>query len=114
LWAPILDAANEEFSWAVSRTPVNTQEYIKPVSKLFSLGVARFHELHKCDSTVSADWLDFLKENEAIKIMQDLDSALLTFLKHFCNDFKEMMYILPCYSRYVDWIQLYVPIFALI
>jgi hypothetical protein len=114
LWAPILDAADEEFSWAVSRTPIITQEYIKPVSKLFSLGVARFHELYKCDSTVSPDWLDFLKEHEAIKIIQDLDSALLTFLKHFCNDIKEMMYILPYYSRYVDSIQLCFHIFALI
>ena len=107
LWALVLDAADEEFSWAVSRTPSSTQEYIKPVSKLFSLGVARFHELHKCDSSVSADWLDFLKENEAIKMIQELDGALLTFLKTFCCDVKEMTYILPYYSRYVDLTKLY-------
>jgi len=99
LWAPILDAADEEFAWAVSRSPANSQEYIRPISKLFSLGVARFHELHHSDSSVSADWLDFLKEDEAIKVIHDLDGALLLFLKNFCNDMKEMMYILPYYSR---------------
>jgi hypothetical protein len=99
LWAAILNAADEEFAWAVSRTPQNTQEYVKPISKLFSLGVARFHELHHSDSSVSADWLDFLKEDEAIRIIQDLDGALLLFVKNFCNDMKDMMYILPYYSR---------------
>lgn len=99
LWAPILDAADDEIVWAVSRTPEQTQEYIRPVSKLFSLGVARFHEIHKSDSSVSLDWLDFLKEDEAIAIVQELDKALLQFLKRFCKDVKEMMYVLPYYSR---------------
>ncbi len=99
LWAPILNAADEEFIWAVSRTPENTQQYVKPISKLFTLGVARFHELHKSDSKVSADWLDFLKEDEAIRIIQDLDGALLLFMKNFCKDMEDMMYILPYYSR---------------
>lgn len=99
LWAAILNAADEEFSWAVSRTPKNTQQYIKPIAKLFSLGVARFHELHSSDSSVSADWLDFLMEDEAIEIIQDLDGALLLFVQNFCSDMKDMMYILPYYSR---------------
>ena len=99
LWAQILDAADEEFAWVVSRTPKNTHEYIRPISKLFSLGVARFHELCDSDSSVSADWLDFLMEDEAIEIIQDLDGALLRFLKNFCNDIKEMMFVLPYYSR---------------
>jgi len=102
LWAPILDAADEEFIWAVSRTPEQTQQYIKPISKLFSLGVARFHEIHKSDSNVSTDWLDFLKEDEAIQIIQELDGALLAFLRSFCKDMKEMVYILPYYSSIDD------------
>jgi hypothetical protein len=94
-----IDAADDEFAWAVSRYPEQTKEYIRPVSKLFSLGVARFHEIHQSDSSVSLDWLDFLKEDEAIAIVQELDKALLQFLKRFCKDVKEMMYVLPYYSR---------------
>jgi hypothetical protein len=100
LWAPVLDAADEEFTWAVSRTPAATRDYIVPVSKLFSLGVARFHQLHKSEENVSADWLDFLKENEAVKIIQEFDAALMLSLKNLCKDVKEMMQILPYYSRY--------------
>ena len=99
LWAPVLDAADEEFSWAVSRSPKESQEFIGPISKLFSLGVARFHQIHVSDSKVSADWLEFLVEDEAIKIIQQLDGALMLFLTNFCYDMKEMMYILPYYSR---------------
>lgn len=99
LWAPVLDAADEEFTWAVSRSPKESQEFIGPISKLFSLGVARFHQIHVSDSKVSADWLEFLMEDEAIKIIQQLDGALMLFLTNFCYDMKEMMYILPYYSR---------------
>ncbi len=98
LWAPVLDAADEEFSWAVSRSPQASQQYIAPIAKLFSLGVARFHQIHMSDAKVSADWLDFLMEDEAVTIIQELDGALMLFLKNFCFDMKEMMYILPYYS----------------
>jgi len=96
LWDPVLDAANEEFSWAVSRAPPNTQTYFKPISKLFSLGVARFHELRSPD--ISAEWLDFLTEAESVKIIQELDVNLMRFLSNFCKDVEEMMDILPYYS----------------
>ena len=99
LWAPVLDAADEEFAWAVSRAPTNTMEYIKPLSKLFSLGVARFHSLRRLDCPLSTDWLDFLMEDEAVSIIQDLDKTLMHCLKNFCKDIKEMVYILPYYSR---------------
>lgn len=95
----VADATNDELVFAVSRLPEQTKEYIRPVSKLFSLGVARFHEIHQSDASVSLDWLDFLKEDEAIAIVQELDKALLHFLKRFCKDVKEMMYVLPYYSR---------------
>ena len=99
LWAPVLDAADEEFTWAVSRTPAATRDYVIPVSKLFSLGVARFHQLYKSEENISADWLDFLKEDEAVKIIQDLDAALMLSLENLCKDVKEMMQVLPYYSR---------------
>ena len=99
LWAPVLDAADEEFTWAVSRTPAATRDYVVPVSKLFSLGVSRFHQLYHSDDVVSSDWLDFLKEDEAVKIIQDLDVALMLSLKNLCKDVQEMMQVLPYYSR---------------
>lgn len=101
LWAPVLDAADEEFAWAVSRAPAATRDYFVPVSKLFSLGVARFHQLYQSEDHVSADWLDFLKEDEAVKIIQELDGALMLSLKNLCKDVKEMMQVLPYYSRLV-------------
>ena len=94
LWAPVLDAADEEFTWAVSRAPESTQTYIKPISKLFSLGVSRFHEL--CSGN---EWLDFLMKEEAVMIIQELDAKLVLFLRNFCNDVEAMMDILPYYSR---------------
>lgn len=99
LWAPVLDAADSEFTWAVSRTPTATRDYIVPISKLFSLGVARFHQLYQSEDNISTDWLDFLKEHEAVKIIQDLDAALMLSLKNLCKDVQEMMQVLPYYSR---------------
>lgn len=101
LWSPVLDAADEEFSWATSVSPPQTQEYIAPLAKLFSLGVARFHEIQRADSNVSLDWIDFLVEDDAVKIIQELDSALRVFLQHLSDDVKEMMSILPYVSRCV-------------
>lgn len=46
LCVPVLDAANEEFAWAVSRAQESTQTFVNPISKFFSLGVSRFHELY--------------------------------------------------------------------
>jgi hypothetical protein len=99
LWAPVLDAADEEFTWAVSRTPESTRDYVVPISKLFSLGVARFHQMYQSDEHISNDWLDFLKEDEAIQIIQDLDAALMLSLENLCKDVKDMMQVLPYYSR---------------
>jgi hypothetical protein len=99
LWSPVLDAADEEFSWATSMSPAQTQDYIVPLAKLFSLGVARFHEIQRADSKVSLDWIDFLVEEDAIQIIQELDAALLMFLKNFCDDMKNMLNILPYVHR---------------
>ena len=87
--------------WATHRTPAATRDYVVPISKLFSLGVARFHQLNNSEDCISTDWLDFLKEDEAVKIIQDLDAVLMLSLKNLCKDIKEMMQVLPYYSRFV-------------
>ena len=97
LWKPLIDAADEEFAWAVSRMPENAKEYVEPFSKLFSLGVAKFHQINSNDLT--SDWLDFLTEDEAVKIIQKLDLKLILNLEVFCCDLKEAMVVLPYYSR---------------
>jgi len=100
LWRPVLDAADEEFSWAVSRMPENAREFIEPISKLFSLGVARFRQMKAND--LSADWLEFLNETQAVKIIQQLDLKLILNLESFCSDLKEMVTVLPYYSSIDD------------
>lgn len=65
IWIPLIDAAEQEFSWAASRMPDNTKEFMLPLSSLFSLGVAQFHKIYGGDLT--KDWLDFLLEDEAVR-----------------------------------------------
>ena len=45
----LYDAADEEFALAVSRMPENTKDFVEPLSKLFSLGVASFHKIRAGD-----------------------------------------------------------------
>ena len=96
-WIPFLDAADEEFSWAVSNLPENAKEYLCPLSSLFSLCVVQFHKINRGDLT--KDWLDFLLEDEAINIIHDLDMKLILALESFSRDVKETMLVLPYYAR---------------
>uniref|UniRef100_A0A7S2A1I7 Uncharacterized protein n=1 Tax=Ditylum brightwellii TaxID=49249 RepID=A0A7S2A1I7_9STRA len=96
LWKPLLDAADEEFAWAVSRMPKNTKVFTEPISKLFSLGVAKFHQMGPSNS--NNDWLDFLMEEEAIKIIQEVDKKAQESLRNFYNDVKKVTAIMPYYS----------------
>lgn len=66
IWIPLIDAAEQEFSWAASRMPDNIKEFMLPLSSLFSLGVAQFHKINGGDLT--KDWLDFLMEDEAVRV----------------------------------------------
>ncbi|GKY95686.1 hypothetical protein MPSEU_000529600 [Mayamaea pseudoterrestris] len=100
MWRPLLDAADEEFSWVVSNMPENSQDFMCPLSSLFSLCVARFHKMS--DGDLSKDWLDFLLEPDAVRIIQDIDMKLLLALRAFSEDIKEMMVILPYYSNIDD------------
>lgn len=97
IWIPLLDAADEEFSWIVSRLPENSKEFMCPISSLFSLCVAQFHQIHAGD--LSRDWLAFLLEDDSIRIIQELDVKLILALESFSRDICEMMIVLPYYAR---------------
>ena len=97
LWIPLLDAADEEFSWAVSKLPEDAKAYVSPISSLFSLCVSQFHKIDKGDLT--KDWLDFLMEEDAAEIIHDLDMKLILALESFSRDIKETMVVLPYYPR---------------
>ena len=98
LWIPLLDAADAEFSWAVSRMPENAKDLMCPLSSLFSLCVVQFHKIGQGDLT--KDWLDFLLEEEAMDIVHDINMKLILALESFSQDIKEMMVVLPYYPRY--------------
>jgi len=97
IWIPLLDAADEEFSWVVSHMPENSKEFVSPLSSLFSLCVAQFHKIN--DGDLSRDWLDFLLEDDAARIIQKIDMKLILALSSFSRDVREMMVVLPYYPR---------------
>jgi hypothetical protein len=97
LWMPLIDAADAELSWAVSRMPDNAKDFLSPIANLVSLGVAQFHEIKQGD--LAKDWLDFLLEDEAVRIIHDIDMKLILALESLSHDVKETMVILPYYPR---------------
>ena len=101
LWMPILEAADEEFSWLVSQLPFGEtwNDFMVPLSNLFSLCVAHFH---KIDRDLTTDWMDFLLEDEAVQIIHEIDTKLILALESFARDVKDMMLVLPYYSSIDD------------
>ena len=100
LWIPMLDAADQEFSWVVSKMPDKSHSIMVPLSKLFSLGVAQFHKIEEGDLT--ADWMDFLMEEEAIRLIHEIDMELILQVESFSKDVQEVMVVLPYYSSIDD------------
>ena len=100
LWIPLLEAADEEFSWAVSKLPANAQEYLGPISSLFSLCVVQFHKIN--DGDLTKDWLHFLMDDDAADIIHDLDMKLILALESFSRDVKDTMVVLPYYPSIDD------------
>ena len=96
VWAPLLDAADEEFSALMAPLPENGKVYIEPFSRLFSLGVAHFHRIRP--GGTNGHWLDFLTSEDAVAIIQELDSKFLRSIDTLCKDVKEVMEVLPYYS----------------
>jgi hypothetical protein len=111
IWMPLLDAADEEFSWVASRMPENTKEFMCTLSSLFSLCVAQFHKIY--DGDLSKDWLDFLLEEDAVRIIHEIDMKLILALESFSRDVKEMFVVLPYYPRYVVTLESTTPLFPL-
>jgi hypothetical protein len=97
IWIPLLDAADEEFAWVVAQLPENSKEFMCPLSNLFSLCVAQFHKINAGD--LSKDWLDFLLEDDAVRIIYDIDMKLILALEQFSRDIREMIEVLPYYPR---------------
>ena len=93
LWETVLDAVDEELNFAMSEIPEQTKYFIEPLVKLFSLGVAKFHSIQS--GGVNADWLDFLMEDEAVKIIQEMDMKFIDCLDAFCKDVKQVFEVLP-------------------
>ena len=99
LWTTVLDAIDEELTFATSEVPEQTKYFLEPFVKLFSLGVAQFHLSQRGGSF--ADWLDFLMEEDAVKIIQDLDMKFIDSLETLCNDIKQVVQVLP-YIKTID------------
>ena len=93
LWETVLDAVDEELSFATAEFPEHTQDFLKPFVKLFSLGVSQFHSIQ--DGAVSGEWLDFLLEDDSVKIIQELDGRLIDFLDSLCRDVKTLFEVMP-------------------
>jgi hypothetical protein len=77
----------------MAEIPEQTKYFVAPFVKLFSLGVSQFHAIQSGKCT--ADWLDFLMEDEAVEIIQELDYKLIDSLESLCNDMKQVVQVLP-------------------
>lgn len=95
IWIPLLDAADEEFSWLTSKMPENSKTLMCPLSSLFSLCVVQFHKINAGD--LSKDWLAFLLDDESVRIIHDIDMLLILAVESFSKDIREMMTVLPYY-----------------
>ena len=93
LWIPMLEAADQEFLWIVSKMPEKSKTIMVPLCQLFSLGVAQFHKIAGGDLT--ADWMDFLMEEKAIQLIHQIDVELILQVESFSKDVKEVMVALP-------------------
>lgn len=93
LWETVLDAVDEELSFATAEFPEQTQDFLKPFVKLFSLGVSQFHRIQS--GAVSGEWLDFLLEDESVKLIQELDGRFIDFLDSLCRDVKTIFEVMP-------------------
>lgn len=101
LWIPMLDAADEELAWAVTKIPAaqGSKDIMTPLSKLFSLCVGQFHKID--DGNLMSDWMDFLMEDEAVRLIHEVDVKLILAVEALSKDVKEVMNTLPYYRRYV-------------
>lgn len=102
LWLPILDAANDELHFVVSNMPEAARDLMIPLSRLFTLCVSQFHKLG--DGDLTADWLKFLMEDEAVKLIKEIDLKLILAVEAACKEIKNVMVVLPYYPRFVAFL----------
>ena len=93
LWGTILDAIDDELTFILSEIPDQTKYFVEPLIKLFSLGVARFHSIQSGDS--NTDWLEFLLEEDAVKLIHEMDMKIIDCLDAFCKDVKQLVEVMP-------------------
>jgi hypothetical protein len=93
LWGTIFDAVEEELISILTEVPDQTKYFVEPLIKLFSLGVAKFHCIQSGDC--NTDWLDFLLEEDAIKIIHELDMKVIECLNNFVTDVKQLFEVMP-------------------
>ena len=65
--------------------PENTKEFMVPLAKLFSLGVASFREMQNAE--LAANWMNFLMEEPARNFIHDLDMKVRDFFDLFGENF---------------------------
>ena len=84
--------------WFVSRMQDNKIRYFaQQICKIFGLGIIHFEQLKAGDP---GDWMDFLMEEKAVKIIQEIDQKIFSMVEKFCLDVKATIEVLPYYSRY--------------
>ena len=103
LWLPILDAANDELNFAVSNMPEAARDLMIPLSRLFTLCVSQFHKLG--DGDLTADWLKFLMDDEAVELIKEIDVKLILAVEAACKEIKSVMVVLPYYPRFVAFLR---------
>jgi hypothetical protein len=81
--------------------PDNQLRYFaQQACKIFGLGIIHFETLKSGDP---GDWMDFLMEEKAVNIIQEIDQKIFSMIETFCNDVKATIEVLPYYSRYVRY-----------
>ncbi len=93
----MLETAHAELAWIVSQMPDNRLRYFaQQVCKIFGLGIIHFETIK---SGEPGDWMDFLMEEKAVELIQDIDREIFSMVENFCNDIKATFEVLPYYAR---------------
>lgn len=100
LWHHLLETAYAELMWFVSRMQDNKIRYFaQQICKILGLGIIHFEQLKAGDP---GDWMDFLMEEKAVKIIQEIDQKIFSMVEKFCLDVKATIEVLPYYSSIDD------------
>lgn len=59
--------------------------------------MAQFHKIYA--GHTSSDWLDFLFEEDAVRIIHDIDLKLIIAVESFSKEVKAMVSVVPYYAK---------------